>query len=49
MISLYFSGRQFVNDLVVCVELIGGSTETTMVIVVIAAVVFQTSLDVILQ
>ena len=44
LISLCFSGRQFANDLVSCVGLIGGSTETTMIILVVAAlVVFQTS------
>ena len=50
LVSLYLSGRQFANDLVSCVALIRGSTETTMMIVVIAAlVVFQTSSDVNLQ
>ena len=32
--SLCFSGRQFANNLVNCVNLIGGSTETTMMILV---------------
>ena len=49
LISLCFSGRQFANDLVSCVDLIGGSTETTMMILVIAAlVVIQTASEVIL-
>ena len=39
LISFDLSGRQFANDLVSCVALIGGSTDATMMIVVIAALV----------
>ena len=44
LISLYLSGRQFANDLVSCVALIGGSTEATMMIVVIAALVVSSNI-----